>query len=63
MPDYLEDLRTVIKHGEGSDLKRSVHLRKLDRFALKVKRSGGVVDDPKKLCQVLAGDPVDPTCT
>lgn len=61
MPDYLSDLREVIRRGEGSSLRREVMLRKVKRFEVEARRAGvdlggipqsefvkGLVGDPKE---------------
>ena len=45
MPDYLEDLREVVRRGEGSQLKKDVMLRKIRKLELRVKKGGGNVQN------------------
>lgn len=58
MPDYLEDLREVIRRGHGSDLKKQSMLRKVRKLELRVKKGGGDVNlhPQTMLVEALAGD-------
>jgi hypothetical protein len=56
--DLLQDLREVIRRGEGSSLKRNTILRKIDRFALECRRVGADPNSRGQLefCKLLEGD-------
>lgn len=59
MPDYLSDLREVVKRGEGSHLRRDAVLRKVRRLEIEFRRAG---QDPNAMsqadfCRLLVGDP------
>lgn len=58
MPDYLEDLREVIRRGDGSRLKKDSMLRKVRKLELRVKNGGGDVNiHPQTvLVDALGGD-------
>ena len=58
MPDYLEDLREVIRRGHGSDLRKESMLRKVRKLELRVRRGGGDVNSfPQSyLVEGLEGD-------
>ena len=57
--NYLQDLREVIRRGEGSRLTRDIILRKIDRFELDAKRVGADIHSKGQLefCKLLEGDP------
>jgi hypothetical protein len=56
--NILQDLREVIRRGEGSKLKRDTILRKIDRFELECKRVGSDPNSKGQLefCKLLEGD-------
>lgn len=59
MPDYLSDLREVVKRGEGSSLKRDQVLRTVRRFELDARRAGVDLNamPQSEFVKNLKGDP------
>lgn len=59
MPDYLSDLREVVKRGEGSSLRRDQVLRKVRRFEIDAKRAGVDLNSipQAEFVKNLQGDP------
>jgi hypothetical protein len=55
-PDYVSDLREVIRRGRGSELKRSRLLSKVDKFGRELKRVGGVIDSQGRFVESLCAD-------
>jgi hypothetical protein len=58
VPNYLGDLREVIRRGSGSGLKKDILLRKIGRLELDLSRGGVDVNDwpQRRLCEALAED-------
>lgn len=58
MPDYIRDFAEVIRHGDGSQLRRERLLKKLKRFELELKRVGGDVNlfPQGKFVEALSSD-------
>jgi hypothetical protein len=61
VPDYLADLREVIRRGEGSALRRDMVLKKVRRLEIESRRVGKDVNDLPQIdfCKMLQGDTKD----
>lgn len=56
MPDYLSDWRYITRCVEGSELKRSRILKKIDKFERDLRKVGGAIRDQRQFVEVLTTD-------